>query len=75
MQIRREALIKRRKSRDLTQADVARRIGVSVSTVQSVEVGRDNPSYKVMEKWAALLGCSMNLFHVDRPKSEAEGAA
>ena len=40
----------KRIERGLTQRDVAKSIGVSTDTIQSIETGRRNPSLDVIEK-------------------------
>src|SRR5215213_4846718 len=49
-------LKRRRKALDLTQADLARRVGYSVSAIRKVEADKLRPSKRVAEQMAEALG-------------------
>ena len=51
---------------DLTQQELAERLGVSRQTVNAVELGRYVPSTMLALKMARLFGCSVEeLFQLD----------
>jgi transcriptional regulator with XRE-family HTH domain len=49
-------LSRQRKARDLTQEDLAERIGCSLWTIQKIEAGSRQPSKQVAELLADILG-------------------
>src|SRR5262245_2441978 len=49
-------LKRRRKALDLTQEDLARRVGYSVSAIRKVEADKLRPSRRVVESLAGALG-------------------
>lgn len=55
-----ETLRDARKSKRLTQAEVAKSVGVSRAYYADVERGRYNPSLKLMLRLAKLLGINLN---------------
>ena len=55
-----ETLRDARKSKRLTQTEVAESVGVSRSYYADVEHGRYNPSLKLMSKLAKLLNINLN---------------
>ena len=55
-----ETLRDARKSKRLTQAEVAESVGVSRAYYADVERGRYNPSLKLMSKLAKLLNINLN---------------
>lgn len=52
----RDKLIKLRESRNLTQDDVASKLGISRSFYGHIETGTRNPSYGLARAIASLLG-------------------
>lgn len=55
-----ETLRDARKSKRLTQTEVAKSVGVSRAYYADVERGRYNPSLKLMSRLAKLLGINLN---------------
>lgn len=55
-----ETLRDARKSKRLTQIEVAKSVGVSRAYYADVERGRYNPSLKLMSKLAELLSINLN---------------
>lgn len=55
-----ETLREARKSKRLTQTEVAKSVGVSRAYYADVERGRYNPSLKLMSKLAKLLSINLN---------------
>lgn len=55
-----------RKMLNLTQEDIAQKLGISRSTYANIEVGRRNPSYQLSLKIKQVIGYSADdLFNVD----------
>lgn len=55
-----------RRSRDITQQELADRVGVTRQTVLSIEKGRYNPSVGLALEIAAVFGVSVEtLFEID----------
>lgn len=54
-------LIRARKSRHLSQTEVAQRIGVGVHTLNSWEIGRHEPRMSMLTAWAEVLGFKISL--------------
>lgn len=48
-----------RKAKDLTQADLARLIGISRTQIANIEIGRSDLPIKTLARFAEALGCSM----------------
>ena len=62
----------RRRQLDLTQEEVARRIGTSVPYIGHLETQKRHPSEKVIVKLAEVLGLdSRELFFLANPKTKA----
>jgi len=62
---------KRRRHLDLTQEDVARRIGTSVAYIAHLEAGRRHPSEKVVISLAEVLGLDpRELFFLANPATK-----
>ncbi len=62
---------KRRRQMDLTQGEVARRIGASIGYITLLESGRRHPSEKVISKLANVLGLDQReLFFCANPSTE-----
>lgn len=59
-QMRLDRLIEARKSKGLTQAEFAERIGVHARQVARYEVGENNPTIDVVIKMAKTLDCSID---------------
>jgi transcriptional regulator with XRE-family HTH domain len=51
-----------RKKNGLTQAELARRVGVSRSYINKIENGEAKPSLALLERIASILGVSMKDF-------------
>jgi DNA-binding XRE family transcriptional regulator len=61
----------RRRQLDLTQEDVARRIGTSVAYIAHLEAGRRHPSEKVVISLAEVLGLDpRELFFLANPETK-----
>jgi len=56
----RQTLKIRRIENDLTQQELADRVGLTNQTISDYESGRSNPSYKAMEKIAAELNSTVD---------------
>lgn len=54
-----------RKTRGLTQEQLAERLGVQRATISNYEIGRRSPHLKELEKIASVLGVSLDYFGVD----------
>ena len=62
---------KRRRQMDLTQEEVARRIGMSLGYITLLESGRRHPSGKVVTRLAKVLGLDQReLFFCANPSTE-----
>jgi transcriptional regulator with XRE-family HTH domain len=62
---------KRRRQMDLTQEEVARRIGMSIGYITLLESGRRHPSEKVIARLAHALGLDQReLFFCANPSTE-----
>lgn len=55
-----ERLKKLRKSKDLSQSELAKRLNVSKSTISMLEVGSRKPSWELMEEIADFFNVDMN---------------
>ena len=64
-----------RKARGLTQAAIARTVGVSVSAASLWEAGLANPSQRNLEKIVEALGLTMARFYGPLPKRTRKAAA
>jgi len=49
-----------RKQKGMTQYDLADALGVKQSTINNLEKGRNNPSWELAQKVAALFGVTLN---------------
>jgi putative transcriptional regulator len=56
----REQLFELRNKANLTQKEVADKIGISRAAYSNIENGKRNPSYKVMKKIAVLFNTSVD---------------
>lgn len=54
-----------RKTRGLTQEQLAEKLGVQRATISNYEIGRRSPHLKELEKIAGVLGVSLDYFGVD----------
>jgi transcriptional regulator with XRE-family HTH domain len=52
---------KRRDTLGITQSDLAEMAGISVNTLYKIETGQANPSVKVLNKLAEILGMELTL--------------
>tara|TARA_R100001143_G_C3361009_1_gene135758 strand:+ start:3527 stop:3739 length:213 start_codon:yes stop_codon:yes gene_type:complete len=51
----------RRNTLGITQPDLVEMAGVSINTIYNIESGRGNPSVKVLNKIAEILGLELTL--------------
>ena len=56
-----DILIKARTGANLSQVELAERMGTSQSTIARLESGRGNPSIATLERFAAATGTQMRL--------------
>ena len=63
-----------REALNLTQEELAKRLGITRLGVLNIEVGRRNPSHALMIRWAQELDVSIELFAADS-SSDAPAAA
>lgn len=61
----REVLIEKRQQKELTQLEVAEKIGVSEVFVRKIEKGDRNPGVETMLKFESLYSTSMRLLFPD----------
>ncbi|QNK86475.1 helix-turn-helix transcriptional regulator [Sporosarcina sp. resist] len=61
----REVLIEKRQQKELTQLEVAEKIGVSEVFVRKIEKSDRNPSVETMLKFESLYSTSMRLLFPD----------
>lgn len=54
-----------RKTRGLTQEQLAEKLGVQRATISNYEIGRRSPHLKELEKIASILGVSLDYFGVE----------
>lgn len=54
------SLVDARKKMNLTQDDVAERVGISRAYLANIENGKNNPSLEVAHKLSVLFGKSIN---------------
>lgn len=57
-----------RKSRGLTQQDLADRLECRRSTISNYEIGRRQPSIQELSKIASILGVGLDYFGIDKGK-------
>lgn len=57
-----------RKSRGLTQQDLADRLDCRRSTISNYEIGRRSPSIHELSKIASILGVGLDYFGIDKGK-------
>jgi|SRR5579859_7253435 len=50
-----------RRARGLTQAQLARKLGVDQAEISRIEAGQSNPTLKTMSFLATVLGCALSL--------------
>ena len=55
----------RKESRDMTQKELAEKVGISRTMITEVENGNANPSVKVAKRIAAVLGFDWTRFYED----------
>lgn len=61
-----------REDRDITQREMARRLGLHPNVFCTWEIGRARPRLEDLDRWAALLGLRLG-FHVQRRLSIQDG--
>lgn len=59
-----------RAEKDWSQADLAERLGVSRQTVNSIEVGKYDPSLPLAFSISRLFGCQIELIFIDGEKND-----
>ena len=60
-----------RKEKGLSQAELAKMVGVSRNTVSSIETGQFNPTAKLaVNQLSKLSGCEMHCSHLPTPGDE-----
>ena len=55
----------RNKSRNMTQEQLAKKVGISRTMITEIENGNADPSVRVAKKIAAVLGFDWTLFYQD----------
>jgi DNA-binding XRE family transcriptional regulator len=55
----------RKESSDMTQKELAKKVGISRTMITEVENGNANPSVKVAKRIAAVLGFDWTRFYED----------
>ncbi len=68
-----DALIGARVHSGLSQAQIARRMHTSQSTVARLEGGRANPSMATLEKFAKATGCTLSITFTPKAKEASHG--
>ncbi len=63
-----KALIQAREERALSQAEVARRMGVPQPAVVRLEAGTHSPTLTTVSRYAAAIGVALQVRHQPRPK-------
>lgn len=58
-----------RKTRGLSQEDLALKLGIQRSTISNYEIGRRTPHLKELERIAGLLGVGLDYFGIEREKN------
>lgn len=59
------------KAGDLTQDELAKKVGCSRQTINSIEKGKFNPSIELALKLALILGCDVGeLFFINKDREE-----
>ena len=61
----------RTKSSNMTQKELAARVGISRTMITEIENGKANPSVEVAKRIAAVLGFDWILFFEDPPGDKA----
>lgn len=62
-----EALIDARSQSNLTQEQIAKRMGTSRTAVARLEGGRGNPSIKTLQRYAKATGTKLRIHFEDAP--------
>lgn len=55
------AMISARAKKDLTQAELAKKLGTKQSAIARIESGRGNPTYKYLQKIAKATGTTLHI--------------
>ena len=58
-----------RKTRGLSQEDLALRLGMQRSTISNYEIGRRSPSLRELEKISSILGVGLDYFGLEKEKN------
>lgn len=61
----------RTKSSNMTQKELAARVGISRTMITEIENGKANPSVEVAKRIAAVLGFDWTRFFEDLPEDKA----
>jgi transcriptional regulator with XRE-family HTH domain len=56
-----DSLVATRKGRKFSQAELAKRSGVGLSTIENIESRRNSPTLETVNKLARALGCCLVL--------------
>ncbi|WP_417531187.1 helix-turn-helix domain-containing protein [Marinobacter lipolyticus] len=66
-----DQLITMRTKADLTQEDVARKLGTNKSNISRLERGRSNPSWRTLNRYAAACGFRVKLEAIEDDRASA----
>ena len=69
-----QAIARQRKQAGMTQAQVARELGVETETVSRLETGAISATLERLEQFSQLFGCSVEMFFQEDDE-DAEGMA
>lgn len=58
-----------RKTRGLSQEDLAFKLGMQRSTISNYEIGRRSPSLRELEKISSILGVGLDYFGLQKEKN------
>jgi len=62
-----QELSRRRLARNLSQSEVARRMGTTQSAVSDMEQGRVEPRFSTLQRYARILGIRLRMILLDEP--------
>lgn len=62
------ALLKARKSQNLTQKELSERTGITQSDISKIEKGVRNPSLEMLKRLAAGMGMQLKIEFVPQPR-------
>ena len=63
------ALLKARKSQNLTQKELSERTGITQSDISKIEKGVRNPSLEMLKRLAAGMGMRLKIEFVPQPRN------